>query len=346
MIALPGMYRHFLKRAGWYAATFIVAVSLVFLLPRLGPVSYTDILKANMTFGPMTAEQREELISAYMKEHDLDKPLWIQFRSYALRILKGDLGKSLNFNAKPCAAMIGEKIPWTLGLIIPAVALAWIIGNLLGALAAFRRGIFDKGIYRTSVFIGSVPFFCFGLLLMYLFYSLFPVVDSLGGYSPDIIDKGWNSRFLPSVLSHYWVPFLSIFLVLIGGQAAGMRSTTIYELESDSMKYAETLGIRRSKVFFYCLRNALLPQLSGLAITIGTMVGGSLITEIIFAYPGLGTLLFDSIKSRDYPLIQAVSLVVTVATLCLCFAVEIISAFVDPRIKASFENDGGAYASN
>jgi peptide/nickel transport system permease protein len=142
-------------------------------------------------------------------------------------------------------------------------------------------------------------------------------------------------QFIWSVIVHYQLPFWSIVIIAIGGQAIGMRSMSIYELNADYVKYARFLGIKDRKIVGYVFRNAMLPQVTGLALSIGTMVGGALVAEIIFSYPGLGTTLLNAVMGQDYPLISATTLIVTIMTLVATFAIEIVYGFIDPRIKAA-----------
>jgi peptide/nickel transport system permease protein len=181
--------------------------------------------------------------------------------------------------------------------------------------------------------LNSIPFFAFGMLLVYLLGIYWPVFPAIGGYDGGInISFSWT--FFGSVLYHYILPFFSIFLILAGGQAIGMRSMCIYELGTDYVKYAKWLGIKETKVLFYTFRNAMLPQLTGLALSLGMMIGGALITEMIFSYPGLGMAVLSAIQGNDYPLIQGCTLLITVSVLIANFSVDILIGFLDPRVKA------------
>jgi peptide/nickel transport system permease protein len=140
---------------------------------------------------------------------------------------------------------------------------------------------------------------------------------------------------LSDAIQHYWLPFLSLVLVFIGGQAVGMRSMAIYELGSDYVNYGRGLGVSDRRIVRYIFRNAMLPQVTGLALSIGTLVGGALITEIVFSYPGIGTLLFNAISQNDYPVIQAITLIIVIAVLFANFLVEVAYGVIDPRIRAA-----------
>ena len=169
---------------------------------------------------------------------------------------------------------------------------------------------------------------------MVIFAVAFGWFPTSGGYGFDLIPNfSWN--FIWSVIVHYQLPFWSIVAVIIGGQAIGMRSMSIYELNADYVKYARFLGIKDSKIVSYVFRNAMLPQITGLALSIGTMAGGALVTEIVFSYPGLGTTLLRAVMGQDYPLISASTLLITIMVLVATFLIEILYGVIDPRIKAA-----------
>src|SRR5262249_20120009 len=155
-----------------------------------------------------------------------------------------------------------------------------------------------------------------------------------GGYAFDMVpNSSWD--FISSVIVHYQLPFWSIVLITVGGQAIGMRSMAIYELNADYVKYARFLGIQDSKIIRYVFRNAMLPQITGLALSIGTMVGGALVAEIIFSYPGLGSTVLNAVLGGDYPLISATTLIITIMVLIAFFALEMVYGLIDPRIRAA-----------
>ena len=247
--------------------------------------------------------------------------------------MRGDLGTSFLNYPKKVTEIISDALPWTLALQIPTIIFGWIIGNVLGALAAYRRGIFDKALFPAALLSSAIPFFAFGMILVYLFGIVWPIFPAIGGYAGDIIPS-FSWKFFSSAAYHYVLPFLSIFLISAGGQAIGMRSMSIYELGTDYIKYAKWLGMKENKILFYMFRNAMLPQLTGLALTLGTMVGGALITEMIFSYPGLGMAVLTAIQGNDYPLIQGCTLLITICVLIANFTVDILIGFLDPRVKA------------
>ncbi len=185
-----------------------------------------------------------------------------------------------------------------------------------------------------------MPYYCLAILFVFLFAvqnSILPdpILPASLGYSSGLTPQ-WNISFMTDAFRHYWLPFLSLVLIVIGGQAVGMRSMAIYELGSDYVSTtAAGLGLRNRTLVRYIFRNGMLPQITGLALSIGTLVGGALITEIVFSYPGIGTLLFNAISQNDYPVIQGITLLVTVAVLVANFLVEVAYGIIDPRIRAA-----------
>jgi peptide/nickel transport system permease protein len=232
------------------------------------------------------------------------------------------------------ADVLRASLVWTIALQLPAILVGWIIGNLLGALAAYRRGGFDKGLMPASIFLSSVPAFGMGVFLLVIFAVTMRWLPTSGGYGFDLIPNlSWN--FVRSVVIHYQLPFWSIVLITIGGQAIGMRSMAIYELNADYVKYSRFMGINDNMIVRYVFRNAMLPQITGLALAIGTMIGGALVAEVIFSYPGLGSVILSASLGQDYPLISATALIITIMTLVASFAMEMLYGVLDPRIKAA-----------
>ena len=263
-----------------------------------------------------------------------------QFFTYIGNVFKGDLGLSYSQYPKPVLDIIKESLPWTLAIQAPTIILGWIVGNLLGAFAAYKRGIFDKVFFPCAMFLNGVPFFVFGMLLVALFSITLGWFPAMGAYSPDIPELTFNWNCIKSVGYYYILPFFSVFPILLSGQATGMRSMSIYELGTDYMKYAKWLGLREGKIISYVFRNAMLPQLTGLAQSLGAMVGGALITEMIFSYPGLGMAMLTAIQQNDYATIQGCTLMISTCVLVANFAVDVLIAIFDPRVKAGLQMGG------
>src|SRR6188768_1022963 len=342
---------HIIGRAGWYFVTFLVALTVNFLLPRLGERNPVDTIMAKVSEGldASSARAKEE---AYLKEFSLveldtsghvlrnaqGKPvrtsLGQQFINYLGMSLRGDLGSSILQHPKRVSEIIKAALPWTLALQLPTIVFGWLLGNLLGALAAYKRGVFDRVLYPLALLASAIPAFCFGMLLVYVLGIRLEWFPAVGGYDDGLTPEvSW--AFFQSASYYYVLPFLSIFLVVVGGQAIGMRSMCIYELGTDYVKYAKLLGIKENKILLYTFRNAMLPQLTGLALALGGMVGGALITEIIFSYPGLGMAILTAIQGHDYSVITGCTLLITVSVLIANFSVDVLIGFLDPRIRAA-----------
>jgi peptide/nickel transport system permease protein len=263
-----------------------------------------------------------------------NRPMLEQFFIYVKNVANGDFGFSFSQYPRTVADVLGSAIWWTVCLQIPAIIVGWLIGNTLGALAAYLKKGFDKVLMPVSIFLSNLPAFGMAVILLVIFAVNLEWFPTSGGYGFDMIPNlSWS--FMWSVIVHYQLPFWSIVLIAIGGQAIGMRSMSIYELNADYVKYSRFLGIKDRKIIGYVFRNAMLPQVTGLALSIGTMVGGALVAEIIFSYPGLGSTILTAVLGQDYPLISATTLIITLMVLISTFIIEILYGFLDPRIKAA-----------
>ncbi|MCA9864924.1 MAG: ABC transporter permease [Anaerolineales bacterium] len=276
----------------------------------------------------------QAIYEQYAKLFGTDKTMLEQFFLYVRNVFRGDFGYSFSQYPRTVADVIRASIWWTIFLQFPAIIVGWVLGNTLGAMAAYRKGGFDKVLLPVSIFVSSLPAFGMAVILLVIFGVTLKWLPTSGGYGYDLIPNlSWS--FIWSVIVHYQLPFWSIVLITIGGQAIGMRSMAIYELNADYVKYSRFMGIKDGKIVRYVFRNAMLPQVTGLALAVGTMVGGALVAEIIFSYPGLGSTILTAVLGQDYPLISATTLIVTIMVLIANFVIEIIYGFLDPRIKAA-----------
>jgi peptide/nickel transport system permease protein len=257
-----------------------------------------------------------------------------QFFIYVRNVFNGDFGYSISQYPRTVAEVIQSSIWWTIILQFPAIIVGWVLGNVLGALAAYRKGGYDRVLMPVTIFMSNLPAFGMAVILLVVFAVNLKWFPTSGGYGFDLIPNlSW--RFVRSVLHHYQLPFWSIVLITIGGQAIGMRSMSIYELNADYVKFSRFMGVPDRKIVRYVFRNAMLPQITGLALALGTMVGGALVAEIIFSYPGLGSTILSAVLGQDYPVISAVTLIISIMVLTANFIIEIIYGFLDPRIKAA-----------
>ncbi len=331
---MKGYRKYFGKKIIWFLVTLVVAVILNFLLPRLMPNDPVAAITGKMASGMTDASAVQRIYERYQEEFGTNKPLVQQFFIFIKNLFKGDLGTSFSQYPRKVSDIISSSIGWTIALQFPAIIVGWLLGNLLGALAAYIRKGFDKVLLPVSLFLSNIPAFGMAVIMLVLFAVKLKVAPTSGGYNFDMIPN-FSWRFVKSVIAHYQLPFWSIVLVSIGGQAVGMRSMSIYELNADYVKYARFLGIKDRKIVGYVFRNAMLPQVTGLAMSIGTMVGGALVAEIIFSYPGLGSTMLSAISGGDYPLISATTLIITLMVLFVSFILDIIYGFIDPRVKAA-----------
>jgi peptide/nickel transport system permease protein len=289
---------------------------------------------ARLAQGMSNATGVQAIYQQYADLFGTNRPIIEQFFIYIKNVARGDFGFSFSQYPRTVANVLKSSILWTVCLQFPAIIVGWLIGNTLGALAAYLKGGFDKVLMPISIYISNFPAFGMAIIMLVIFGVVLEWFPTSGGYGFDLLPNfSWG--FIWSVIVHYQLPFWTIVLIAIGGQAIGMRSMSIYELNADYVKYARFMGIKDRKIVGYVFRNAMLPQVTGLALAIGTMVGGALFAEIIFSYPGLGFTLYNGVMGQDYPLISASTLIITVMVLSANFIIEILYGIIDPRIKAA-----------
>jgi peptide/nickel transport system permease protein len=331
---LKGYRKYFLNKLAWFFVTLVCAFLLNFILPRLMPGDPVAVITQRVTQGMSSQAGIAQVYSEYAELFGTKKPMHEQFFLYIKNVVRGDFGTSLSQYPRPVADIINSSIGWTICLQFPAIIIGWLIGNTLGALAAYLKGGFDKILMPVSIFVSNLPAFGMAVILLVIFGIQLKWFPTSGGYGYDLLPNfSWN--FIWSVIVHYQLPFWSIVLIAIGGQAIGMRSMSIYELNADYVKYSRFLGIKDRKIIGYVFRNAMLPQITGLALSIGTMVGGALVAEVIFSYPGLGSTILTAVMGQDYPLISATTLIITLMVLIATFLIEMLYGVIDPRIKAA-----------
>jgi peptide/nickel transport system permease protein len=331
---LKGYRKYFLNKLLWFLVTFVCAFLLNFILPRLMPGDPVAAIVSRLAQGITNATGVQAIYQQYANLFGTNRPMLEQFFIYIKNVAHGDFGFSFSQYPRTVADVIKSSIWWTVCLQFPAIIVGWLIGNTLGAMAAYLKGGFDKVLMPVSIFVSNFPAFGMAVILLVIFGVDLKWFPTSGGYGFDLIPSlSW--KFMWSVIVHYQLPFWSIVVIAIGGQAIGMRSMSIYELNADYVKFSRFLGIRDRKIVGYVFRNAMLPQITGLALSIGTMVGGALVAEIIFSYPGLGQTILNGILGQDYPLISATTLIITMMVLSATFIIEIAYGFIDPRIKAA-----------
>ncbi len=326
------MTRYLARKITIYLLTFFVAVSIDWAIPRLMPGDPIDGLISRLQ-ADSTASQ--ELHGFFTESFELDQPLWKQYVNFWWGLLHGDLGPSIAYVGSTVSDLIWAALPYTLALLVPAIVLSYIAGNRVGAMAA-RRKVLDNTVLPVAYILTATPYVFLSLLLAYFVAFQWELLPVSGAYDFSV-QPAWTWEFTQSFLSHWILPFLSLFLVSFGGWAIGMRNLIIYELEADYANYLQALGAPSKLVRKYAYGNAVLPQMTGLALALGVIVGGALVTEIVFGYPGVGTLLLTAIQNRDYFLLQGIFLFIIVGVLIANFLVDIAYVIVDPRTRAGLQ---------
>ena len=327
------MLRYFLRKLVVYVLTFVVAVTVDWAIPHLMPGNPVLTLMGRIQIqDPKVAQQ---VYDHYMRAFNLDLPLWKQYWYFWVSLFHGDLGTSILQFPTPVTTIIVHAAPYTIALLLPATLLSWWAGNKAGAAAA-RRKLLDNTLLPFSYLMTATPYMWLAIVLSYAFAVTWQVFPVGFAYDPtQARELSWS--FVGNLSYHWFLPFLSLFLVSFGGWAIGMRNMIIYELESDYAHYLEALGTPQRVVRRYAFRNAVLPQVTGLALALGAILGGALVTEIVFSYPGLGYQIYRAITNEDYFVIQGIFLFIIIGVLVANFIVDIAYVIVDPRTRLGME---------
>lgn len=323
-----------LRRLFFYLIAAWASITFNFFLPRMMPGDPGNVLLAKLRG---QGDIRPETIEAMMKAYGVsDDPLILQYFDYLKNIFQGELGISTSWFPAPVTQVIGTGFIWTVVLMSAALLLSFGIGSILGVIGAWRRGSWMDNITPpVFVFLGSLPYFWVAPLILFAFAFNLQIFPPRHAYNTDLSPElSW--AFISSVIGHMVLPVLSILIVSIGGWLLGMRNTMIAVLSEDYVTMAEAKGLSPNRVMFrYGARNALLPVMTSFGMSLGFLLSGSLFTEMIFAYPGLGYLLINSVRNLDYPLMQGLFLMITLAVLLANLIVDLLYARLDPRIRAS-----------
>ena len=328
------MRRYFGRKLLIYAVTFFVAVTVDWVIPRFMPGDPVQTMLARASLRP---EASQAMQAYYTSVFGLDVPIWQQYLNFWGALVHGDLGVSIWLFPQPVTGIILRAIPYTLALLVPAILLSWWAGNRFGAYAARRRWL-DNTVLPVGYVLTATPYMWLGILLAWALGSVAGIFPIAGGYSFDV-EPSFTLSFLADLAWHWFLPFASLFMVGFGGWAIGMRNLIIYELEADYAHYLEALGAPQRLVRRYAYHNALLPQLTGLALQLGVIVAGALVTEIVFSYPGLGYLILQAINNQDFFLIQGAFLFIIIGVLLANFLIDVVYVLVDPRTRVGMRGD-------
>jgi len=316
--------------------TFFVAVTIDWMIPRFMPGD--PVINMLAKAGSMHAEAQEVMYGYLTSSFGLDLPVWQQYLNFWKALFHGDLGISILQFPKPVAEVIKSALPFDLLLLVPSILLSYIAGNKFGAFAARSKRL-DNTMLPVGYILTATPYMWLGILLGWIFAIILGIFPISGAYSY-ALRPAFTWTFVKSVLEHWFLPFLSLFIVQFGGWAIGMRNMIIYELEADYAHYLEALGAPRRLIRRYAYNNAQLPQLSGLALKLGVIVAGAMATEIVFSYPGIGYLILMAIQNSDYFLLQGCFLFIIIGVLLANFIIDIVFILVDPRTRLGMQ--GGA----
>lgn len=322
--------RYLGRKVLFYGVALWAALTLNFILPRLMPGNPAEIMLSRFK-----GRVNPKAINAFMVAFGLNEhhTLWQQYGSYLVQLVHGNLGISITYYPEPVVQVLEQAVPWTLLLIGLATIISFIIGTLAGILAAWHHGgAFDSVAPGIFTFTSSFPYFWFALIMLYfLAYEAgwFPIGSAYTGTHANFGLANW-----PDLLYHTALPALTIVVTSIGGWLLSMRNNMITTMGQDYIHMARAKGLPRRRIMYqYAARNAILPNMTGFALSLGFIVSGALLTEIVFSYPGLGYTLLQAVQNEDYPLLQGTLLLIAVAVLLANFIVDLLYVRLDPRVR-------------
>ena len=313
-----------------YLVTVWVILTLNFLLPRLMPGDPFVYLSGSEGEDLPGFSQAQK--ARYMAEYGLDAPLPVQYARYFARLVRGDLGQSIYYNT-PVALMLARRLPWTLGLVTLAITLSTVLGTLVGAVsAAFRHQWTDRLLFMGLIVISEIPAFLVGLIILFIFSASLKIFPLSGAMSPFSGTMGLAQK-IGDICMHAALPVATLTLARLGGIYLLARNSLVTVMAKDYLVTARAKGLGRVRIFWrHALRNAMLPIVTRVFMGLGALVGGAILVENVFNYPGLGKLMREAVMVQDYPLIQGIFLVVTLTVLTANFAADLIYKRLDPRI--------------
>jgi len=322
--------RLLLRRLFFYAVTAFVAITLDFLIPHLVPGDPVQAVIASKA-GAIPPRATESLYAQF--GINVHEGLWSQYLHYWNMILHGNLGLSLSQYPATVGTVIRSALFWTIGLVGIATVISFILGTLIGALVAWRRGSMLEGILPISTFFQAMPYFFLATLLLLFFATDVHWFPDHGGYKFETHTIGLNLPFIRDALYHSVLPALTIVGASLAGWILGMRNMMVTVRDEDYVLLAEAAVLPKRRVIWYAARNAILPSVSSFALALSFVVSGSLLTEIVFSYPGIGNVLYQAVIGEDYPLVQGIFLIITFVVLAANLLADLVYAFLDPRTR-------------
>ncbi|MGA2825536.1 MAG: ABC transporter permease [Streptosporangiaceae bacterium] len=326
--------RFIARKLGFYLAAAWVALTVNFLLPRFIPGNPVEVLIARMQQSGPTPPGEAQALAKLLGLGGGN--IFQRYGQYVDSVAHLRLGLSVSDFPTPVSSEIASSVFWTLILVGVATVISFVLGVGLGALAGWKRGTWLDAIVPSTTLLTAMPYFWFGLILVYVFATnVFHVLPASSGYDTSAaLTVGFNGPFIASAAEHAILPALSIIVTSIGGWLLGMRNMMVSTLSEDYVVAAEAKGLTSSRVMIgYAARNAVLPSISGFAISLGFVVSGAIAMEYVFSYPGLGFKLVTAVSNDDYPLMQGIFLVITLAVLGANLVVDLLHGFIDPRTR-------------
>jgi peptide/nickel transport system permease protein len=328
--------RYLIPRIIQFLTIIFVGITVTFIIPRLSPTNPVEaqismmVARGNTLDAQSVASMRAALTELY----GLSGSPAQQYFAFWGRLLRGDLGPSLSNFPTPVAQMIGQALPYTLSLLIPALFISWIFGNLFGAMSSYYpKNKPLKVIEGLGQTVRPIPYYIVALVLLVVFAFFIPIFPFSGAY-PIGTRPSWTLEFILIYLKHAALPIATLILIGFGGWFIGMKSLTSNIISEDYVVYAETAGLKQNKILLnYIMRNALLPQLTGLALTLGTVFSGALIMEVVFGYPGIGSLTLGAVNRNDYSMIMGIAIYSIIGVATAVFLMDLIYPLFDPRVR-------------
>lgn len=324
---------YYLRKAAFYLAALWAAVTLNFVIPRLLPGNPVDILMAKLqqrggTVDPAARKAYETLLGT-----GGGGSVFQEYADYLGNLVRGELGVSVSAFPAKVSEVIADSLPWTVVLVGLSTLLSFLLGVGLGAVVGWKRGTWLDSLVPATTVLSAVPYFWLALILVALLSSGLGWFPLNGGYDV-VLDPGWTVEFLGSAIYHGILPALTIVISSIGGWLLGMRNMMVSAMSEDYVLTARAKGLKDSRIMIrYAARNAVLPSVAGFAISLGFVVSGSIVTELVFSYPGIGSKLLQAVQNNDYALMQGIFLVITIAVLGANLVVDLLYGLIDARTR-------------
>ena len=334
---MTGYARYVLRRLGQFALVVFIGINIAYVITHATPINPVEqTIAASTAFGSTSPEAIGLMRQSLRELYGLEGSAWHQYLAFWKRVAVLDFGPSLSAFPTPVSELIGRALPWTAGLLLVSTTLTWLLGNLLGGLAGYLRD--SRTLRLTGVLVMGfhpIPYYIVAFVLLIVFGYVWPVLPITGGAQMNMT-RGFNVDFVLSVLKHSVLPVLSLVMVGLGGWFMGMRSLVSNIVNEDYVVYAELGGVARGRILrSYVMRNALVPQVTGLAMSLGGIFNGAIITEQVFGYPGIGSLLVDAVHAGDYSLVLGLTSVSIVAVSAAVLLLDMLYPFLDPRVKVA-----------